>query len=294
MSTTTYYTILMKHLEQTQFEVTAASETRIGISQLKPGDLVYDCNRFLYIRSGKGRLRAMNQEIELVPGTLCVLLYGMAHRIMLDPQDTLTIQWCHFHMSYGYRDIYRSLALPVSVKVGDAEEVSSLFERLISEVRAGRLTSRLRIKAVMLELISTYLEDLPKGSPAAYPTPELHKIDVALKYIDDHLMDNITVEDLAKQVYLHPNYFIVFFKSMLGISPIQYVNHRRMEVAKELLLQPDCNISDVAERVGMPLYYFSRMFKTHTGLTPSRYRKQAFSVMEAGAAMEAEGEGHRE
>ena len=82
--------------------------------------------------------------------------------------------------------------------------------RSAGDWRTGRLTSRLRIKAAMLELISMYLESIPKERVPVYPSPELQKIDVVLKYIDDHLADNITVEELAKQVYLHPNYFIVF------------------------------------------------------------------------------------
>lgn len=287
---TTYYTILMNHLEQMQIEVTAASETQIGPLPAKPRDMVYDCNRYLYIASGKGRLQAQNQDYELAPGMLCVLLYGVTHRLIVEPGDTLTVKWCHFHMSYGDRELYRQLAMPIAVALEDGERAATLFDSVIQEMRTGRLTSRLRIKAAMLELISMYLESIPKERVPVYPSPELQKIDAVLKYIDDHLADNITVEELAKQVYLHPNYFIVFFKSMMGFSPIQYVNHRRMEVAKTLLLQPNCNISEVAARIGMQLYYFSRMFKAHTGLTPSRYRKQAFGILESGAEMPGDAE----
>lgn len=281
--TTTYFTILMKHLEHMQIEVASASEMEVGAISVKPRDVVYDCNRFLYIRSGKGRLYALGKEYELASGTLCVLLAGTPHRIAVDPGEVLDIKWCHFHMSYGDRDIYRTLNLPVSVRVADKSATSMLLDRLIDEIKRDQLTSRLRVKAIMLELISVYLEQIPQEMGKVYPTQEQQKIDIVLKYIDDHLGDNITVEELARQVYLHPNYFIVFFKAMLGHSPIQYVNQRRMELAKTLLLQPECNVSDVAARVGMQIYYFSRMFKAHTGLTPSRYRKQAVGIAAAGA-----------
>jgi AraC family transcriptional regulator of arabinose operon len=280
--TTTYFTILLKHLEQMQIEVASASETEVGTISVKSREVVYDCNRILFIRSGRGRLWALGQERELLPGTLCVLLSGTAHRIAVDPGEVLIIQWCHFHTSYGDRDIYRTLNLPVQIQVENKAPVSGLFDKLIHELKQDHLTSRLRVKAMMLELISVYLEHLPLGIGKVYPTQELQKIDIVLKYIDDHLADNITVEELARQIYLHPNYFIVFFKSMLGYPPIQYVNHRRMETAKTLLLQPDCNVSEVAARVGMQIYYFSRMFKAHTGLTPSRFRKQALGIALAG------------
>jgi AraC family transcriptional regulator of arabinose operon len=279
--TTTYFTILMTHLEQMQIEVTAASETEIGAISLKPRDVVYDCNRFLFIRSGKGRLWVRGREKPLVPGTLCVLLAGTPHRIAVEPGEILTIQWCHFHTNYGDRDIYSTLNLPFAVRVQDHTAVSSLFKALIEAMAHNKLTAKLRVKAVVLEVISVYLEQLPEAAHRAVPTQELQKIDTILQYIDDHLADNVTVEDLARQVYLHPNYFIVFFKSLLGVSPIQYVNQRRMETAKTLLARPESSVSDVAAQVGMQIYYFSRMFKANTGLTPSRFRKQALGIASA-------------
>jgi AraC-like DNA-binding protein len=268
-------TVLMKHLEQIQIEVTAASETEVGAISIKLRDVSFDGNRFLYIRSGKGRLWALGHEYELVPGTLCVLLSGTPHRVAADPGEVLGIQWCHFHASYGDHEIYRTLQLPITVLLGNKSAASQLFARIIEEMKHGRLTSRLRLKAAVLELISLYLDELPWGLDSVPHSQELKKIDTVLNYIDEHLADNITVEELARQVYLHPNYFIVFFKAMMGSSPIQYVNQRRMETAKSLLLRPENNVSDVAARVGMQIYYFSRMFKAHTGLTPSRFRKLA-------------------
>lgn len=273
--TTTYLAIMMKHLEHMHIEVAAASETEVSRSSLKERELTYDCDRFLFVREGEGRLIVQGKEIPLVKGMFCILLSGMSHRISVEPDASLTIQWCHFRGTYGDRDLYRTLKIPFYLQVSDFHATSALFDRLIEEMARDHLTSRLRIKACMLELVSVFLEHLPGIIQEGSPTQDLQKIDIILKYIDEHLADNITVEDLAKQVFLHPNYFIVFFKGILGCSPIQYVNQRRMETAKALLLQPECNVSDVACRVGMQIYYFSRMFKAQTGLTPSRYRKQA-------------------
>jgi AraC family transcriptional regulator, arabinose operon regulatory protein len=277
--TTNYLTIMMKHFEHMNIEVAAAAATVLDSVSLKEREDTYDCHRFLYVKEGEGKLIAQNREIPLAKGTLSILLSGMPHRIVLEPERTITFQWCHFRSSYEDRDLYRTLQIPIYLQLGDEHqsESSALFERLFEEIARDGLTSRLKIKAAMLELISIYLDNLSLNDNGA-PTEEMQKIDLVLKYIDDHLADNITIENLAKQVYLHPNYFIVFFKGILGSSPIQYVNLRRMEIAKGLLLQPDCNVSSVASKVGMQIYYFSRMFKAHTGLTPSRYRKQAASV----------------
>ncbi|MFC4598512.1 AraC family transcriptional regulator [Cohnella hongkongensis] len=279
---TNYITIMMKHFEHMNIEVAAAAETVLHAVSMKDKETVYDCHRFLFVKSGAGKLRAQNQEISLEKGKLFILLAGMPHRIELESEKA-TLQWCHFRSSYEDRDLYRTLQLPFHVQVKEEGTVSELFLRLFKELSKESLTSRLRIKAVMLELISYYLDSFSLMDNHV-PTDDLQKIDMVLKYIDEHLADNITVENLAKQVYLHPNYFIVFFKGILGYSPIQYVNLRRMEIAKSLLLKPDCNVSSVAGQVGMQIYYFSRMFKAHTGVTPSRFRKQAAMIAASAGA----------
>src|SRR5690606_31222368 len=90
--------------------------------------------------------------------------------------------------------------------------------------------------------------------------------------IDDHLADNMTLEDLARIAYLHPNYFISMFKNTIGCSPIQYVNMKRLETAKKLLAQTDIQVADIAASVGMQNHYLSRLFKQHIGISPTRYR----------------------
>ncbi|MFC5530375.1 AraC family transcriptional regulator [Cohnella yongneupensis] len=273
--TTTYLSILMKHFEQMQIEVAAAGETSIDSESVLAKEALYDCHRFLFVKKGEGQLLLQDKSLPLVKGTLCIMLSGTAHRIVPTPGSTITLQWCHFRASYEDRDLYRSLNLTQTTRIVNDEEVATLFERIFQQLAHERLTSRLRLKATMLELISVYLEHLSiAANEEEAPSHDLQKLEAIIQYIDNHLADNITVDELAKQVYLHPNYFIMFFKGIMGHSPIQYVNYRRMETAKVLLLQPECNVSAVASKVGMQIYYFSRMFKSHTGLTPSRFRKQ--------------------
>jgi AraC family transcriptional regulator of arabinose operon len=274
---TNYLTIMMKHFEHMNIEVATAAETVIRLTSVKEREDVFECSRFVYIKEGSGTMYIQGEEVPLIKGMLCIVLSRVPHRISVELEETLIIQWCHFQWSYEDRDLYKTLRIPSHCQLIDGQRTAVLFEQIIEQLAQGKLTSRLRIKANMLEIISNYLDSLPTEVTEGAPSEELQKIDMVLQYIDTHLADNITVENLAKQVYLHPNYFIVFFKGILGYSPIQYVNQRRMETARSLLLRPECNVSTVASKVGMQIYYFSRMFKAHTGLTPSRYRKQAIS-----------------
>ncbi|MFD1906995.1 helix-turn-helix domain-containing protein [Paenibacillus rhizoplanae] len=93
-----------------------------------------------------------------------------------------------------------------------------------------------------------------------------------LGYIDQRLMRPLTVEELAERVHLHPNYFIPYFKKFIGVPPMQYVQLKRMELAKRQLSYTDFSISSIAEQVGMELAHFSKVFKKSTGVSPSAYR----------------------
>jgi AraC family transcriptional regulator, arabinose operon regulatory protein len=103
-------------------------------------------------------------------------------------------------------------------------------------------------------------------------SPSFEKMDIILTYIEEHLDGNTSVEDLAQIANFHPNYFITVFKEFTGHSPIQYINRRRIEKAKELLLISELTVSHISESLGLELSYFSRMFKELTGLSPKAYR----------------------
>lgn len=101
-------------------------------------------------------------------------------------------------------------------------------------------------------------------------------ISVALAYIEENLQDeSLTIASVAAQIYLNPVYFGRVFKNTKRMSFKQYVLKRRIELAKELILEGKYSISSIGENVGMPNpSYFSKLFKQYTGCLPSEYKKE--------------------
>ena len=50
----------------------------------------------------------------------------------------------------------------------------------------------------------------------------------AIDYIESHLLEEISVEDVAKEVYLSPFYFQKGFKLITGYTIGEYVRNRRL------------------------------------------------------------------
>ncbi|MFD2673649.1 response regulator [Marinicrinis sediminis] len=99
-------------------------------------------------------------------------------------------------------------------------------------------------------------------------------VDFMIDYIHDHYAEEITLTEIADQVYLSRNYLSLIFKNMTGETFNSYVTKVRMEKAKSLLLEGKLLIYEIAEQVGYKnIPYFSTLFKKHTGYNPSELIK---------------------
>ena len=93
------------------------------------------------------------------------------------------------------------------------------------------------------------------------------------RYIDEHL-DEVTRSRISEVFYLSPNYLSKLFRREMGVSLSEYVQDRRMSLAKRLLLKNELSISQIAAETGYPSFaHFSKQFKKFVGMTPGEYRK---------------------
>ncbi|WP_130858960.1 response regulator [Gracilibacillus phocaeensis] len=84
---------------------------------------------------------------------------------------------------------------------------------------------------------------------------------------------NLTLEGMAKEVYVSPTYLSALFKKELGINYLDYLHQYRIEQSKSLLKE-NLKIYHVAKRVGYKdEKNFSHTFKKWTGITPSQFQK---------------------
>lgn len=93
-------------------------------------------------------------------------------------------------------------------------------------------------------------------------------------FIRRHYNETITLNMLADQFYLHPNYLSRLFKEKTGKNFVEYMTEVRMEKVKEMLADPEKKVSDISMMAGYENpRYFSKVFKQFTGMTPSEYRE---------------------
>ncbi|MBA3708198.1 MAG: AraC family transcriptional regulator [Planctomycetes bacterium] len=97
----------------------------------------------------------------------------------------------------------------------------------------------------------------------------------AVRHIEDHLAEPITLADLAHRSLLSISRFSAEFRTHLQASPIEYVLHLRLQHALHLLRDRNLSVAQVSVSVGFAdPFYFSRQFRRRYGLSPMQYRRK--------------------
>ena len=117
----------------------------------------------------------------------------------------------------------------------------------------------------------TYLHEI-----AANKEPRMSTVvHEAVKYIDAHFCEDISLEEVAKIVYRSPEYLSRQFKQEVGVNFSIYLITCRLNEARKLLRNEGLTVSETAERVGYPnASYFTRVYKKYMGSTPEREKDQ--------------------
>ena len=99
------------------------------------------------------------------------------------------------------------------------------------------------------------------------------------RYIDDNYYKKITVAEIAKEMFLSPDYIRNLFSEYMNISPKQYIQKKRMERARELLKESKMSITLIAYSVGYEdSLLFSKMFSRYFGVSPKIYRQKVVTA----------------
>ncbi|MFD0717369.1 AraC family transcriptional regulator [Paenibacillus sp. GCM10027626] len=234
----------------------------------------YEYNLLYYIVSGECRIQANGEEIRPAAGRLVLLPEGT--NITTSSEDEhFSKYFCHFTATLGETRLFDLMKLSAMVEVSNRSEVETLFRQLLQYATDKTMTSALRSKTILLQLLCYYIENSPLCKLNTSGHSSMEAVNVVLGHIERHLSEKMSVDRLASLVHFHPHYFIQVFKTMIGCPPMQYITKLRFEHACIFLSSTAMSVQQIAERVGIEPDYFAKFFRHHSGMTPTEYRNQA-------------------
>ena len=150
--------------------------------------------------------------------------------------------------------------------------IRDIFEEIISELQTKQPAYESVCVSKLFNLFSllnrkTAKESAPQGR-------YFDKISFVIQNMNKEYQSDHSLDDYAAMCNMSKFHFLRIFKSITGVSPLEYRSNIRLDHAKELLTDTNLPINEVGRSVGYSSdRYFCDAFKAKTGMSPSQYRK---------------------
>lgn len=263
---------------------------RVEHRQIGPGPqncVSPECNELVYILSGQAKVvrtgDGQTQEGIARPGTSWLVPAGTHEtRLELDGSTECLIIFLPEKLIEGsaladydidpnkVRLAYAAaLSDPTLAQIGSAlHDLTKREAQPIDRI----FTDGLRM-ALSAHLVRNCTIDRWQPSVRA-PSLDAKRLRRVLDFIESHLTDDISLDDLAREACLSPYHFSRLFHKATGRPPHRYLTERRIREAQKMLKSDGSSISTISLDTGFGSQSnFTRTFRKIAGVTPGQYRE---------------------
>lgn len=226
----------------------------------------------LFTESGSGTLVIGEDSYILDSTTIAIINCKDKHKIAIQhsPWDFKIIFVNGNTIPFLYSTIVAMKGNIYAYSLGS--DVPDLMQKLFKQLVRSSDKSFLLSKFIINILIEIIIE-IEKLKEADHSVPEY--LDNIKNSFDHYYQNSYTLAALEQQYHINKYKICRDFTSHFNISPIQYLNQKRIQIAKEALLTSDKRINEIGRMVGIEnTNNFIRLFKKQTGVTPLDFRKQ--------------------
>ena len=155
--------------------------------------------------------------------------------------------------------------------------IHQLIARLVyiftEDNKAKELFANFILQELVVRLMQTQARSLLLGPTTNQAT--VNRLAFVAQYINKHLSRPLPIRELADQACMSEPNFYRIFKQTFGVTPLDYINQQRIELASRLLRTTNRCLSDISTECGFNnLTYFMKLFRREIGASPTQYRKQ--------------------
>jgi len=223
--------------------------------------------QLLYVYKGTGHFYLNGQWMALTSGNIILYRPFEPQLYSYFVKDKPEIYWVHF-TGKQCDEILNQYSIQ-SCYIGENLSIKLLFQDMITELQLKKL----HYEDIVLNQLYILFANIHRSSHQTLHFSENDfSIDRLIIEMNQNYARSWNVSSMADFCKLSDSYFAHTFKQRMGLSPMQYLNHLRIEKARDLLTGNSLSVAAVARLVGYddPLY-FSRVFKKFTGIPPQKF-----------------------
>ncbi len=248
----------------------------------------------IYVDSGMFLLRVEDREYICKKGDVVFLRPGQPH--CLENIESISLSQPHIHFDMNYDqfsesayisfkdlpdftpeeqtwirpDLFAGTEIGPILKISDMDTFRNLLYEIISDFFCKPELYQIDLKQKMLQLLQMVIRDNMVSYDTAVTEPEIPEM--IKQFIDYNYKNIISLDTLEEQFHYSRYHISRAFVAHTGIPVIKYYSQKRLDYAKEMLLQ-GATVTEVSNELSFSsIYSFSRFFKNAAGCSPSEYR----------------------
>jgi AraC-like DNA-binding protein/mannose-6-phosphate isomerase-like protein (cupin superfamily) len=244
---------------------------------------------FLAIVEGRLGIQSKRDYVVLGPGDVLIMGASQLHRSHKDLSNTLRYVVFqvdlvkHFdQITMPYLDCFSELTQPLdelnyifkeheAAKIEAYQLILEIHKESQTRMKGYEMAISSAIKRLMLLLLRSDTRNVLKETDET----GVYRLRPVLTYVETRLKDKITVEEASALLNVSYHYFIRYFRKIMGISFVDYVNYKRIKASERLLMTSELSILEVGYEVGISnMAQFYKLFRRHNQCSPREFKQR--------------------
>lgn len=226
-------------------------------------------NRLYYIVSGEGFYKHNGEKKRFIPGCIYIIPQNFERSFSWNED----VGFKHMYFDFFYSKVF-ALNKPIYFKADEdntIEQIILFLEDFLKKCSDG-IYNKFDFKKGITGCFTMLLSLIEKTHSIEFV--EDNRIEKVFTFIHKNYSKDISVDDMAKLVYLNKSYFSKLFKDSTGMTPHEYLKNYRITKGIEMI-NNNVSVSEAAERTGYKSpNAFSAAVKSSTGMSPKQNAKE--------------------
>lgn len=231
-------------------------------------------NILFYCVDGNGWCKIGDKKVDIHPNEFFLLPQNVEHSYGSSVENPWSVYWMHIGgdaLPY-LNQLHVMQKHSKAFHVKNDGDIVSVFTKIYKTLELGySIDNLIFVNLTLHHFLTLFIYNSKYYPVSVNDKPDL--VDSAILYMQAHINDNISLDELCKHYNYSSSRFCSLFKQKTGYAPIDYFIQMKMQKASQQLDFSDRSIKDIALTMGFDdPYYFSKRFRKVIGLSPQKYR----------------------
>ncbi len=228
-----------------------------------------------YLVEGETKYFIAGEVYIIKAGDLAIIPKGVLHRtINENGRRCVRVNVTFMDQAVSVSALVEGMAPRIIRSQELTDEIRIIITKMEEEYNAGREHSQIMLGAYLDQFLILLHRLGSTAKPESGVSPADRPIIDAVRYVNEHYGDELTLEGLAKRFAMSPGHFSKKFKSVTGFGLCKYITQVRILNAEKLLKHTRLSVTDISMRCGFSdSNYFAAVFKAKNKIPPYRYAK---------------------